>query len=270
MRVGIVGLGLIGGSLALALRARHAVRGYDADRSTREAARAARLDVAERAVELLPADAVVVATPMAAVLPTLADLAPRADGAVLLDVASVRAPVDAFARETGARIVGMHPMAGGSAQGFAAAGAELLRSRPFLVVPTATADAPAMAVAGTLARDAGGVVTVCSGEQHDRIVAAVSAVPLALAAALALAAEEVARGRLADVAGPGLRDATRLALTPEELAVALLSLNAAHVLASLARLRALLDELERAVAEHDDEALRAILRRARETRGRLG
>ena len=112
MRIGIAGLGLIGGSLALALRSRHAVRGFDTDRAARDAARLGGIETVETLDELLPADAVIIATPLAAVLGTLAALGPNAGGTVMVDVSSVRAPVDAHAREHGGRIVGMHPMAG--------------------------------------------------------------------------------------------------------------------------------------------------------------
>ena len=271
MKISIAGLGLIGGSLALALRSRHEVRGFDIDPATRTAARSGGVATVEALGDLLPADAVIVATPLASVLPTLAALAPRADGAVLVDVASVRAPVDAFARDQpdGVRIVGMHPMAGRSTRGFAAADAEILRGRPFLVVPTARSDADAMALAGAVARDAGGVVTVLSAAEHDRIAALISALPLATAAALTVAASEAIAAPLDAFAGPGFRDATRLALTPTDLGEALLAANSGQVVAALARLRDVLDEIDRAVAERDLAALRGILESAADARGRL-
>ncbi len=271
MKIGIAGLGLIGGSLALALRDRHEVVTYDVDRPTREAAGARGLAAVDDLAQLLPAEALIVATPMTAVLPTLAALAPRANGAVLVDVASVRSPIDAFARDqaNGARMVGLHPMAGRSARGFASADPSLLSGRPFLVVPTASSDAGALAVAGQLARDAGGLVTVCSAAEHDRIVAVTSALPLAFAAALAIAAAEATPG-VAAFAGPGLRDATRLAATPDDLAESLLLANAGNVVAALGRVRVLLDELERAVADHDVAGVRALLARAASARAALG
>jgi prephenate dehydrogenase len=271
VKIGIAGLGLIGGSLAYALRSAHEVRGYDVGRDTREAARAAGLPVVDTLEALLPAEVVIVATPMAAVLPTLATLAARAGSAVLLDVASVRGPVDAFARTEsgGARLVGMHPMAGRSTQGFASADPAMLIGRPFLIVPTATSDAPAMATAREVARGAGGVVTVCSAVEHDRIVGLVSALPLAVAAALQVA---VADGTidLATFAGPGYRDTTRLALTPPDLAEPILLANSGNVVAAIARLRTVLDELERAVADRDAPRLRELLERAASTRAVLG
>jgi prephenate dehydrogenase len=272
LNVGIAGLGLIGGSLALALKTRHRVTGFDTDAKTRDAARAAGIDVVGALAALLPADAVIVATPMEAVVPTLEALAPSAGTAVLLDVASVRAPVEAFAASApaGCRIVGLHPMAGRSGSGFAAASAELLAHRPFLVVPTLRSDAAAMALAGTLARDAGGEVTVCSAAQHDRIVAVLSGLPLAFASALALTGADTVDGNLAAFSGPGFADSTRLALTSPDLGSAMLLANAHNVRAALERARAILGEVDRTLAEGDVAALNAILERAAQARRGLG
>jgi len=271
LNVGIAGLGLIGGSLALALKERHHVTGFDTDPKTRDAARAAGIDVIASLEALLPADAVIVATPMHAVVPTLVLLAPHAGTAVLLDVASVRSPVETFAASAapGCRIVGLHPMAGRSGAGFGAASAELLKGRPFLVVPTARSDTEAMALAGTLARDAGGEVTVCSAAQHDRIVAVLSAVPLTFAAALALTGAETVEGNLASLSGPGFGDSTRLALTSPELGSAMLLANGENVRAALTRARAILDEVDRAIASGDAAGLNAILERAAHARRAL-
>ena len=271
MNVAIAGLGLIGGSLALALKEHHHVTGFDTDPNARESARAAGIDVVETLEALLPADAVIVATPIHAVVPTLEALALRAGKAVLLDVASVRGPVEAFAATApaGCRIVGLHPMAGRSGAGFGAASAELLMHRPFLVVPTARSDTAAMALAGTLARDAGGEVTVCSAAQHDRIVAVLSAVPLTFAAALALTGAETVDGNLASLSGPGFGDSTRLALTSPDLGSAMLLANAENVRAALARARTILDEVDRAIASGDAAALNAILERAAQARRAL-
>jgi len=271
LNVGIAGLGLIGGSLALALKERHHVTGFDTDPKTRDAARAAGIDVIASLEAVLPADAVIVATPMHAVVPTLVLLAPHAGTAVLLDVASVRSPVETFAASAapGCRIVGLHPMAGRSGAGFGAASAELLKGRPFLVVPTARSDTEAMALAGTLARDAGGEVTVCSAAQHDRIVAVLSAVPLTFAAALALTGAETVEGNLASLSGPGFGDSTRLALTSPELGSAMLLANGENVRAALTRARAILDEVDRAIASGDAAGLNAILERAAHARRAL-
>lgn len=235
MRVGIAGCGLIGGSLALALRGAHDVRAFD-PAGTGDIAGTARLE------DLLAADIVVVATPLPQIVPTLRALAAHATGTVLMDVGSVKREVAAFADSAPAtaRIVGGHPMAGATAQGYAAARADLFQGRPFFLVPTARADERAMGLAGDVARAAGAIPTVVSAQEHDRIVATLSGLPLAVARALARVGADISA-----LAGPGFRDATRLAQTPPELADALLKGNAVEVRAALAKLRAALDDVER-------------------------
>jgi prephenate dehydrogenase len=269
LNVGIAGLGLIGGSLALALKTRHHVRAFDVDGPARDAARLVGIDTVDRLEDLLPADVVIVATPLVSVVTTLAALSERAGAAVLADVGSLKVAVAAFAETApaAARIVGMHPMAGATTAGFAAARADLFRDRPFFIVPTARADAGAMALAGSVARDAGGVVTVCSANVHDRAMAFLLGAPLAVASALAVTGAEA--GALLPLAGPGFRDTTRLAGTPLDLAEQLLSANAGNVLAALAMLRETLHEIEGAVADRDRDALRRLLARAAEVRATL-
>jgi prephenate dehydrogenase len=235
MRVGIAGCGLIGGSLALALREAHDVRAFD-PAGTGDIAGTARLE------DLLAADVVVVATPLPQIVPTLRALAAHANGPVLMDVGSLKRDVAAFAElaPSTARIVGGHPMAGATDHGYAAARADLFRGRTFFLVPTARADERAMGLAGDIARAAGATPTVVSAPEHDRIVAILSGLPLAVAMALARVGADVSA-----FAGPGFRDATRLAQTPPELADVLLRGNAAEVRAALAQLRAALDDIDR-------------------------
>jgi prephenate dehydrogenase len=234
MRVGIAGCGLIGGSLALALRAAHDVTAFD-PAGTGDIAAAARLE------DLLAADVVIVATPLPQIVPTLQALAARADGTVLMDVGSLKRDVAAFADVAPhrVRIVGGHPMAGTTDRGYASARADLFEGRPFFLVPTARSDERAMGLAGDVARAVGAIPTTVSAREHDRIVAILSALPLVVARALARVGADVA-----DLGGPGFRDATRLASTPPALADALLKGNVGEVRAALAKLRAALDEIE--------------------------
>lgn len=237
MRVGIAGCGLIGGSLALALRGSHEVTAFDP---------AGTGDIAgvERLEDLLSADVVVVATPLPQIVPTLRMLAARSNGTVLMDVGSLKRDVTAFAESApeSAIVVGGHPMAGATEQGYAAARADLFQGRPWFLVPTARSNERAMAAAGDVARAAGAVPTVVSAQEHDRIVATLSGLPLVVARALARVGQDVSR-----FGGPGFRDATRLAGTPPELADALLNGNAIEVRAALAKLRAALDDVEREI-----------------------
>lgn len=259
MKIGVAGLGLIGGSIALGLRDGHSIQGYDKSSEARASAAARGIAVVERLEDLLPADAVIVATPIDQIVPTLEALAPRAGGAVLGEVGSLKSAVAGYAERAPAdsRIVGLHPMAGGTATGIAAADAGMFRGRPFLVVPTARTDSRARAVATEIARALGGEVTEVSVDVHDAAVSAVSALPLAVAIALARVAREASPVELDLVAGPGLRDATRLAATSTDLALALLA--APGLREHLASLRAAILDLERSLG--DERALRELLER---------
>ncbi len=259
MKLGVIGHGLIGGSMALGLRERHDVAGFDVSPATRAGAARRGVRTVDRPEDLFPADAVVVATPLASVVPTLDSLATRSAEAVLVEVGSLKSAVAAFAERApgGMRIVGLHPMAGSTATGFDAADPGLFRGRPFLVVPTARTDDRAAGLAGDLARDLGGMVTVCSAAVHDRAVAVVSALPLAAAVALLRVARSAAPLDVDAVAGPGFRDATRLAGTSADLALALL--KAPGLREHLASLRSAIAEVESALG--DDAALRALFDR---------
>ena len=270
MRIGVAGLGLIGGSLALGLRDRHEITGYDTDAGARAAAKADGVRIAARLEELLPADAVLVATPLSAIVPALEQLAARADGAVLVDTGSLKRRVADYAARApeSVRIVGGHPMAGTTSAGFSAADPDLFRGRTFLLVPTARSDDAAMALAGKIARDVGATVTVCSAEVHDRAMARLVAGPLAAAAALAVAGAQAEP--LLGAAGPGFRDSTRLADTPAELATELLFGNEVDVAAAIGSILEGLTQLRDAVERGDREYARSFLQAARSVRSELG
>lgn len=267
MRIGVVGLGLIGGSMALALRDAHDVLAFDTDDATRQAATGAGIAAASRLDDLADRDAVIVATPMASVVPTLERLA--ASSAVLLDTASLKRAVVEYAKGAprGARIVGGHPMAGATSSGFGAADRDLLRDRPFLVVPTERSDDGAMSVAGTIVRDCGAVVTVCSADVHDRAMGRLITAPLATAAALAVAGADA--DPLLAAAGPGFRDATRLAETPFDLALGLLFANARESRTAIESVIEALAQLRDSVDRGDREYATSFLHTARSVRAQL-
>jgi prephenate dehydrogenase len=270
VRIGVAGLGLIGGSLALALRDRHEVAGYDTDERARAAAKADGIRIVARIEELVPADAVLVATPIAAIVPTLERLSATSDGALLMDMGSLKRGVAEYAARSpqSARIVGGHPMAGATSAGFSAADPGIFRGRTFLLVPTARSDDRAMAVAGTIAREVGATVTVCSADVHDRAMARLVAAPLATAAALAVAGAQA--DPLLAAAGPGFRDSTRLAETPSDLATELLFANGTDVAGAIGSIIEALTQLRESVERGDRDYVRNFLAAARSVRGSLG
>ena len=241
--VAVVGLGLIGGSLARALsRAGYAVIGVDRPEVARRAraARAVARTAAspEEAADL--SDVLVLAAPPAANLRLLRRVARRArPGLVITDVGSVKGPICREAERRGLAFVGGHPMAGTERSGFGASSAGLFRGRSWILCPGRRASRDAVAAVRRLARAAGARPVSMSPAEHDRTVAFLSHAPQLVAWALvdAARADPVARRRLA-VAGPGFAGMTRLAASPPGLWRDILAQNrreTSRALAAIAR-----------------------------------
>jgi prephenate dehydrogenase len=237
----VIGLGLIGGSVALALNA----RGWDRSEGVREKARRRGIDVAASLEDALAgAELVVVAVPTRETNDVLAYAAALAPEALLTDVASLKMPArDAAATlpET-ARYVGGHPMASGAVGGIEGARPDLFRGRPWLLVPTPRSDAGAVETLERRIRELGAEPMIVDAERHDRAMTWISHLPLAVAAALARVVYREAGSDAAHFAGPGLLDTTRLAETPRNLAVEL-------CFADPARLAAAVEDVSRELAD---------------------
>jgi prephenate dehydrogenase len=212
-RAAVVGTGLIGGSIGLALRARgwH-VTGYDADRKRAEQALAAgALD----AVGFDPeAEVTFVATPLDAVTGEVAAVFDRAGlraDAVVTDVAGVKGPV--VASVTDPRFVGGHPMAGSEQVGLDGADPELFVGATWVLTPTAATDPGSYARLQAVVVSFGAEVVALTPEQHDALVAVVSHVPHLTAATLMNLADRKAEkhAALLRLAAGGFRDMTRIA-----------------------------------------------------------
>jgi prephenate dehydrogenase len=217
--IGIIGLGLIGGSLAKAIAARYPKRvliGIEPSAKARLLAAKEGIFVRLRArpsAELAQCQIVVLCAPVPAILRLLDPVSRRMrKGALLTDVGGVKAPIVAAARKNvapGVHFVGAHPMFGGEKGGYAAGRGELWKGGT-VAVCTDFAGPQAVRMAGRFYRALGARVISCTAAAHDRAVAAVSHLPYIVASALALTAFQA--GPLArSLAGRGLLDATRLA-----------------------------------------------------------
>jgi prephenate dehydrogenase len=221
-RVAVVGLGLVGGSLARALtRAGYAVVGVDRPRVARAAKAAGAVARTAASVEAAGAlsDVLVLAAPPAVNLRLLRRAArSSAPGLVVTDVGSVKGPIGREADRLGLAFVGGHPMAGNERSGFAASSLGLFRNRSWILCPGRRASRGAVAVVRRLALAAGARPVRMSAAEHDRTVAFLSHAPQLVSWALleAARADPVARRRLA-VAGPGFAGMTRLAASPPAL-----------------------------------------------------
>ena len=236
-----MGLGLVGGSLARALRrAGHRVVGVDRPGVRRAARRAGAVSATAATVEAAAgADLVVLAAPPAANRRLLGRLA-RVAGpdVVVTDVGSVKGPIVGEARRLGLRcFVGGHPMAGTERQGFGASSADLFQGAAWWIVPAA--DPRATREVRRLVRAVGARPLVLTASAHDRVVAFLSHTPQVASWALLAAAraDPLVRRHLAG-AGPGFRDMTRLARSPRALWREVLAENrreVARALRALAR-----------------------------------
>lgn len=211
--VGIVGLGLVGGSLALDLVDRDVpVLGLDTEPEHRDLAAAAGIEVLDDLATLARrADLVVLAVPPAAVAGVLAQVTAAAPEVVVTDVASVKSPATLGVTAPPARWVGGHPMAGTERTGFAAARPGMLAGATWLLTPTDVVDRDALVAVLRLVLSVQAVPVVLDAHEHDRVVAAVSHVSHLLAYALHDAAGQHGRELVDLVAGPSFRDATRVA-----------------------------------------------------------
>jgi prephenate dehydrogenase len=222
VRVGVVGLGLLGGSVARRLDERHELVGYDADEQTRRAAAAAGLTLVGSVEEASAgADVAIVATPLAAVATVLPALS-TSDCRVVTDVVSVKRPVLAAALAAGlaGRYVGGHPMTGTEHSGFAASDPALLDGAAWVLCLEHDTPIESWLAVAELVTGAGCRVVACSAAAHDDAQARVSGLPHVLAEALATVGG--GGGPLAaSLAAGSFRDGTRVAGTRPELVAAL-------------------------------------------------
>lgn len=280
-RVAIVGAGLIGGSLGLAIKARPnapAVIGYNRRRETSALAkRLGAIDAAEDTVHeaVAEADLVFVATPVGAILDTFELIAPHlAEGAIVTDVGSTKAEI---VRE-GERIlppsvhfIGGHPMAGSEREGVANASATLFVNAYYLLTPTPQTDTTAFGRLHSLLSELGATVLAIEPEAHDRAVATISHVPHLLSTALVnLAGGDAERGdTVLRIAAGGFKDMTRVAAGNAQMWADICLTNSEAVLGVMNRLRDELDRLSGAIEAGDREALTGALEEAKGLRSRL-
>ncbi len=252
MTVGVVGLGLIGGSLARLLHARGVdVVATDAAPATRDAARAAGLTVADDVAGAVAGRGLVVlAVPLRAMRTVAAEVARHADdAATVTDVGSVKGPVRAAVADAGlgGRYVGAHPMAGTERSGFASSDARLLDGAPWAVtVGPGTEPHRVAAVLRLVTGPLAGTAAVLTDECHDEVAALVSHVPHVVATQLlnAVAGAPVRDVALGLAAG-SFRDGTRVAFTDPARTEAMVTENAAWVAPAL---RKVVRDLEAVVA----------------------
>ncbi|MBI3988233.1 MAG: prephenate dehydrogenase/arogenate dehydrogenase family protein [candidate division NC10 bacterium] len=277
-KVLIVGIGLIGGSLALVLKRRGIARevlGVDLDPGNLEKAKALGMvdsihtDPCQPALE---ADLVVLATPVGAIPVVALKMAPHLrEGTILTDVGSVKGPVVKAlegALPPGMAIVGGHPIAGRERSGVEAALVDLFQGAKCVLTPTPQTDQVALGRIKALWETMGSEVILMTPELHDQIFAAVSHLPHVVAYSLIGALLDLDNGTtyLSDFAAGGLKDFTRIAMSHPAMWRDICLLNREEILAMLGRFRKALDRLEHLIKQGDGPGLYQAFERAKMAR----
>jgi prephenate dehydrogenase len=237
-RVAIVGCGLIGGSIELALRERTAADVVTLDRS----------DSLDR---LAGADLVVLAAPILQIIDLLPRLAAHVGaGTLVTDTGSTKAAIVEAAG--GMRFIGGHPIAGAAAGGRTAARADLFAGRPWVLTPRPTTPDDDLRRLRRFVETLGGEPHCLDAAEHDRVFSFVSHLPqLAISALMEVAGSRAGAQGLA-LAGDGLRGSTRLAASPADIWIDILATNRANITGAIDALIAALGALR------DDESGRTL------------
>ncbi|HMG17802.1 MAG TPA: prephenate dehydrogenase/arogenate dehydrogenase family protein [Gemmatimonadales bacterium] len=266
-RISIIGTGLIGGSLGMAIRAAKLpgleVVGHDANRgSANQAEKAGAIDRAEhnlpRAVS--GASMVIIAVPVLSVREVMQQIAPDlAEGAVITDTTSTKAHVMGWAKDMlpeHVSFVGGHPMAGKELGGIENAEAGLFRDKAYCICPTVDATESAVRSVMGLARLAGAEPMFVDPEEHDIYAAAVSHLPLMVSTAMfSMLRNSPAWPDMGMMASSGFTDATRLASGDPAMSHGIWTTNRDAVIHWLDRMADQLREFRKMLEDAQDEAL---------------
>lgn len=267
----ILGPGLIGGSLALALRSSSSAlplrlwgRNQDTLRAAKETVGGDVMSSPSPKEAVQGAGTIVLCTPMEC-MENLAQeiLSSLSPGCLLTDVGSVKAPVVASLEKIlGSSYVGSHPMAGSEQSGWNHASPHLFEDSVCFLTPTPNTPETALQHFADFWSSVGCRIKITDPEKHDQAVAKISHLPHLTAAALVLAAGTETQS----LAGPGYRDSTRVAMGSSEMWAGIIQSNRRAILSSLDLLEEKLGSFRRAVEEEKLDDLRELLAAAAEIR----
>ncbi len=274
MQIGIVGLGLIGGSLGLEMRSQgHTVLGVSRKpRTCAIAAARGAVDAAETELSLLAdTDVIFVCTPIAQIVPTVQHLMPCiASDTVVTDVGSVKASIVKNISPIWENFVGGHPMAGTAESGIEAAVHGLFAGNPYVLTPIATTPQSAIERVESLLKPLQVKLFHCQPEDHDRAVAWISHLPVMVSASLVsacLSESDATVLKLAQaLASSGFRDTSRVGGGNPELGVMMAQFNQPEVLRSLYAYREQIDQMIALIEQERWIELEALLGQTQEAR----
>lgn len=266
MKIGIIGLGLIGGSLGLDLRSQgHQIIGISRQKNVCKIALAKGV-VTEASTELkalAEAEIVIVCTPIAAIASTITQVIPYlSPETIITDVGSVKRPIVEECSQLWANFIGGHPMAGTTESGIDAAIANLFTGAAYVLTPTAATKPENLAKLTAIALELNAIPHVCDAQIHDRAVSWISHLPVMVSASLIKAClqEEPDTLKLAQIlASSGFRDTSRVGGGNWELGVMMAKYNHQELLRSLLQYRHNLDEMIALIEQKDWQKLEQTL-----------
>jgi arogenate dehydrogenase (NADP+) len=274
MNIGIVGLGLIGGSLGLELRAQgHQVVGVS--RKLQTCDRAVAIGAVNRAGldfrGLADVDLVFLCTPLGAMEATVRQMVPQlAPETVITDVGSVKGSVVETIAPLWPNFVGGHPMAGTADSGIDAAHLGLFTQAAYVLTPIATTLSTAVALVETVIHPLQVRIYRCTPDAHDRAVAWISHLPVMIGAGLITACRDEPDASVLELAmalaSSGFRDTSRVGGGNPELGVMMAQYNRTALLQALRAYRSCLDEITTAIEQKDWSTLDDRLRQAQQQR----
>lgn len=277
-QVTIVGLGLMGGSLAAALTAHRACRRVvGVARREETVTQAQTMKIIHEGTCCLAegtrdADVVVLATPVRAIVKLVGQIAPHLPpGCLLTDVGSTKKIVVQAMQALPPHVqpVGGHPMCGKEATGLSAASLSLYEGATYVLTPLARTHDEALALAHDLVRAVGAQPLLLDASRHDALVAAISHLPYLLAASLVATAEGTTDDAVWQVAASGFRDTSRLAASDETMMLDILLTNRMAVRHMLAHFQNQLSDLAHLLEAGDETSLHAAMTAAAQRRRRL-
>ena len=264
--VGIVGLGLIGGSIGLALKAKTQCSIYGFDLDCAVAKRAVEIGVIDSYIQELEdigsqANLIFIATPIAQTVQTIKNLLPfLSPGTIVTDVASVKSGIVNEAKkqllDKNVTFIAGHPMAGKETQGVSSADPNLFEGRPWVLIRNDSVSIAEYGVLEDVITLIGAKIILLDAETHDMAMASVSHLPLLVASTLL---ETVAENQLwaisSKLAAGGFRDITRLASGNPQLHKDIVCANREKILLALSELEQKLRDIRKLVESRDEENL---------------
>lgn len=268
--VAIIGLGLMGGSLALALKKHcRAIYGVDSNQATLDLALSQ--NIVDRAASdpanLLPqADIIILATPVPtilALLQRLPDLMPNP--CIVFDLGSTKSLIVEAMSYLPARFdpIGGHPICGKEKLSLENAEGTLFRSAPFVLTALQRTTVRAQQAADQIIHAIGAQAVRMDASEHDRVLAFTSHLPFLVSSSLASALTTTAAKETVKLAGPGFRSTSRLAGTPSSMMLGVLETNRENVLAAIDSLQNELTAFESALRSRNSKELLFLLDKSR-------